>query len=353
VVCKGARTTKVVEGGGEEKHVLISHQLDDGGIGRGVTTTELQPLGKVMPASSGSHCKRCITLIGGRRRDSDINDSIREGGGGGMALLVGVKEKADVGGAGGEGSRDEVTGFGGDGVAGDDETSKGGEFAVDRAKGVADGVAWGGFVVAAGKKVVAIGVNGAAAEAAEGMGKELGENGQAEVAEEAQAVVGGGEAVVRVEAVVGVEAGEIMEGRGHHGVGKGGKVRANVGRGGERGGEGVEILALEAAVDVAAEVRGANSAISEVGKGGRSVKGRKMGDKEGGASRTEEGALATGVGGPGKEVCAVCKGEIGDMSRRVRVAVGGEENRASVGDDKGGRGCQRGGAIAKATEVDR
>ena len=36
-------------------------------------------------------------------------------------------------------------------MAGDDETSKGGEFAADRAKGVADGVAGGGFVVATGK----------------------------------------------------------------------------------------------------------------------------------------------------------------------------------------------------------
>jgi hypothetical protein len=76
-----------------------------------------------------------------------------------------------------------------------------------------------------------------------------------------------------------------------------------------------------------------------------------MGGEEGGANGAEEGALATGVGGPGKEVCAVCKGEMGNMSRRVRDAMGGEENGAGVGDDKGGRGCQRGGVIAEATEV--
>ena len=150
-MCERAKTTKVVKGGREEKHLLVDHQLDNGGVGRGVATTELQPLGKVMRASSGSRCKRCITLIGGRSRDSDINDSISEGGGGGVALVVGVKEEANVGGAGGEGSRDEVPGFGGDGVAGDNETGKGGEFAADRAKGVADGVAGGGFVVATGK----------------------------------------------------------------------------------------------------------------------------------------------------------------------------------------------------------
>jgi hypothetical protein len=95
-----ARATKVIKGGGEEKHVLVGHGLDDGGIGRGVTTTELQPLGKVMRASSRSCCKRCITLIGGRRRDSDINDSVSEGGGVRVALEVGVKEKEDVGGVG-------------------------------------------------------------------------------------------------------------------------------------------------------------------------------------------------------------------------------------------------------------
>jgi hypothetical protein len=134
-----------------------------------------------------------------------------------------------------------VAEFGGDRVAGDNKTGKGGEFAADCAKGVVDGVAWGSFVEAAGKKVVAIGVTkGVAAEAAGGMGKDLGENenGQAEAAEEAQVVVGGGEAVV------GIKAGDIVEGRGHHGAGKGGKVGANVGRGGERGGEGGEIIFL-------------------------------------------------------------------------------------------------------------
>jgi hypothetical protein len=119
-----------------------------------------------------------------------------------VALVVGVEEEADDGWAGGGGSRDEVTGFGGDGVAGDDETGKGGEFAADRTKGVADGIACRGFVVAAGKKVVAVEVKGAGAERAGGVGKEVGKNGQAEASEEAQVVVG------RREAVVGIKAGE-------------------------------------------------------------------------------------------------------------------------------------------------
>jgi hypothetical protein len=62
-----------------------------------------------------------------------------------------------------------VTGFGGDRVAGDNKTSKGGEFAADRAKGVVDGVAWGGFVKAAGKKVVAVGIKEVVAAEAAGV----------------------------------------------------------------------------------------------------------------------------------------------------------------------------------------
>jgi hypothetical protein len=131
-----------------------------------------------MQVSSGSCCKRCITFIGGRRRDSDINDSVSEGGGGGVSLVVGVKEKANVRGMGQEGSRDEVAGFSGDSVVGDNKTGKGVNFTADHAKGITDGVAWAGFVEAAGKNVVAVGVKGVAAEAAEGMGKELGERGR-------------------------------------------------------------------------------------------------------------------------------------------------------------------------------
>jgi hypothetical protein len=69
------------------------------------------------------------------------------------------------------------------------------------------------------KKVVAIEVKGAGAERAGGVGKEVRKNGQAEAEEEAQVVVG------RQEAVVGIEAKEILEGRGHHGVGPCGKLQ--------------------------------------------------------------------------------------------------------------------------------
>jgi hypothetical protein len=71
----------------------------------------------------------------------------------------------------------EVTGFDGDGVAGGDETGKGGEFAADRTKGVADGIPGGGFVIAAGKEVITVEVKGAGAEGAGGIGKEVGKNG--------------------------------------------------------------------------------------------------------------------------------------------------------------------------------
>jgi hypothetical protein len=60
----------------KEKHILVNKRLDDGRVGRGQATPELLPLGKVMRASSGNRCKRCITLIRGRRRDGHIDNSL-------------------------------------------------------------------------------------------------------------------------------------------------------------------------------------------------------------------------------------------------------------------------------------
>jgi hypothetical protein len=68
----------MVEGGGEEKHVLVNKGLSNGRVCRGGTTTELLPLSEVMWASSGSRCKRCVALTTGRRRDSKINGSISQ-----------------------------------------------------------------------------------------------------------------------------------------------------------------------------------------------------------------------------------------------------------------------------------
>jgi hypothetical protein len=56
-------------------------------------------------------------------------------------------------------------------------TSKGGKFAAEGAKGIVDGIAGGGFVEAAGKKVVAKEVKGAMAETTEGIRKKGRENG--------------------------------------------------------------------------------------------------------------------------------------------------------------------------------
>jgi hypothetical protein len=63
---------------------------------------------------------------------------------------------------------------------------------------------------------------------------------------------------------------------------------------------------LEADVDVTAEVREADGAISEVGKRGRSGEGREMGGEEGGASGAEEGALVTRMGVGQVRRCARC-----------------------------------------------
>ena len=96
-VSKGANTAEMVEGGGKEKHILVNQRLDNGRVSRGRATTELLPLGKVMRASSGNRCKRCITLIRGRRRDGHVNNSIVGRGRSRVALVVRVKLEANVG----------------------------------------------------------------------------------------------------------------------------------------------------------------------------------------------------------------------------------------------------------------
>lgn len=209
-------------------------------------------------------------MVRGRRRDGNINDSVSEGGRGGMALVVGVKEEANVGRAGGRGGRNEVFGLIGNRVAGGDETSEGGKFTADGAKGVADGVAGRSFVEAAGKKVVAKGVHGEVAETAKGRGKKGREKRETEAAEEAKLIVGVGQAVV------GVLTRKIVEGNGHHRIGKGRKVGTDMSGSRERGREMVKGLLLEAAVDIPTEVGKADGAVSEMGKGGRVIGGGKV-----------------------------------------------------------------------------
>ena len=131
-------------------------------------------------------------------------------------MVVGVEEKANVGGAGVGGGGDEVLGFIVDGVAGSNEAGQGPKFTADGSQGIADGITGSSLVVAAGEEVIAIEVKGVLAGGAEG-GREVSrKDGETEAAEEAELVVGWGEAVV------GVLAGKVVEGNGKHGVGKGG-----------------------------------------------------------------------------------------------------------------------------------
>jgi hypothetical protein len=133
-------------------------------------------------------------------------------------VVVGVKEKANVGGVGVGRGRNEVFGFSVNRMAGSNEAGKGSKFAADGTEGIADGIAGGSLVVAAGEEVVTVEVKGALAGRAKGV-REVGrEDGEImEAAEEAELVVGW------CEAVVGILAGEVMEGHGKkHGVGKGG-----------------------------------------------------------------------------------------------------------------------------------
>jgi hypothetical protein len=125
MVGKRTKSAKMVKGGREEEHVLVDQRLNNGRVGRGGTTMELLPLSAMMRASCGSRIKRSITLARGRRWDSNIKDSISEGGRGGVALVMGVKEEANVGRAGGRGGRNKVLGFSGDRMVGGNEISKG------------------------------------------------------------------------------------------------------------------------------------------------------------------------------------------------------------------------------------
>jgi hypothetical protein len=78
-----------------------------------------------------------------------------------------------------------------------------------------------------------------------GLGGQLGrECGQAKAAEKAKLVIGVGKSVVRV------LAGKVVKGDSHHGVSEEGKVGADMGRSGGRGGKEVMVGFLEAAVDV-------------------------------------------------------------------------------------------------------
>jgi hypothetical protein len=133
-VVKGAHTVKkIVEGGRKEKHIFVNKRLDDGRVGRGRATPELLPLGKVTRASSGNRCKRCISLIRGRRRDGHIdNNSIIVGRGRSrVAVVMRVKLEANIGREGVGGGGNEILWFVGDGITGGDKAGMGTEFAAD------------------------------------------------------------------------------------------------------------------------------------------------------------------------------------------------------------------------------
>jgi hypothetical protein len=115
-----------------------------------------------------------------------------------MSLIVRVEAEADVGRAGVGGCSDDKLGFVGDSVTGVDKTCEGGQFAADGTEGVADGIARGGFMKAAGEKVVTVEVKRAFTEAARLIGKVCGKNWKAETAEQTNLIVGGGKAIVGI-----------------------------------------------------------------------------------------------------------------------------------------------------------
>ena len=56
--------------------------------------------------------------------------------------------------------------------------------------------------------------------------------------------------------------------------------------------------------------------------------------KEGGTSRTEQSALTTRVGLPGKKDGLVCRRKVSNAAGGVSNAMGGKEDGAGIGDNK-------------------
>ena len=75
--------------------------------------------------------------------------------------------------------------------------------------------------------------------------------------------------------------------------------------------------------------------------------------KEGGTSRTEQSALTTRVGLPGKKDGLVCRRKVSNAAGGVSNAMGGKEDGAGIGDNKRAGGCQSRGATAKAAKTSR
>ena len=133
-------------------------------------------------------------------------------------------------------------------------------------------------MVSAGKKVVTVWVKRVVAIMT-GFGGKLGrKDRQAKAAKKTKLVISIGKAIMRV------LAGEVVKGKCHHGVGKGGEISADMGRGGEGDGKEVIVSFLEAAVDVSAKVGKLESAIGEIRKGRRGGGLGKVRLKEGGTS---------------------------------------------------------------------
>jgi hypothetical protein len=207
-------------------------------------------------------------------------------------------------------------------------------------------------VVPAGKKVVAVMVKRAVAVTTGRVGKLGREDGLVKAAGEAELVIGVGKAVV------GVLVGKVMKGDSHYRVSEGGKFSADIGRGGGVGGQEVIVGLLEAAV--AAEVGKAEGAVGEIierRRGGRFGKGRV---KAGGTSRTEQSALTTGVGLPGRKDGLAGRRKVSNaampwVSRKMERANGitKEPVVAKSGSDRPGHQDQReiGGGCKRREEA--
>jgi hypothetical protein len=73
--------------------------------------------------------------------------------------------------------------------------------------------------------------------------------------------------------------------------------------------------------------------------------------KEGGTSQTEQSALTTGVGLPGKKDGLVGRRKVSNAAGGVSNAIGSKEDGAGIRNNKGAGGGQSRGATTKAAET--
>jgi hypothetical protein len=159
-----AEATMMVDGEGQKENFLFVQSGESTELVDVLTTLELPSLFLLMPGLSGNRYGGGFRGGRDRRtRDSDIDSKILGRGGVRATCVAGKKRETDIGRASVH-ARDKASGFNNHGMSRRGEASERGKGGADCGNGVTDVVVESAVVGAsAGKEMVAIGVNGLAA----------------------------------------------------------------------------------------------------------------------------------------------------------------------------------------------